>query len=333
MKEFKQAKQEYDNIQIPPELSHRITHSIDCALEKKVSKRKRITVGRWTAIAATILIPLFVIGLNVNQAFAKEMSSVPIIGKLAEVLTFRQYEINTDDFIIQVEIPTIEMISEDFNELEDSINQEIYTLCRQYADESKEHAISYREAFLETGGTLEEWIDHDIQIKIWYEVKQQTDRYLSLAIKRTESWNSASAETKFYHIDLQKGKQVSYEEAMDTTYYEDNYAVDSQTAAVFGEKIKQAVSDKDLNQLAELTAFPVYMGFAEEGIVVESYEDFIALDTQKVFTAELLASIANADTDNLLPSKAGFFLSGSDTPPSITYGIVDGQLKISGINY
>lgn len=112
--------------------------------------------------------------------------------------------------------------------------------------------------------------------------------------------------------------------------YEDNFAVESSAAKAFAEKIKAAVASKDIEALADLTAFPIYVGVAEGG--VETREEFIALGAEKVFTPELIASIEGADISNLSPSMAGFSIS-KDGKPNIIFGVVEGNLVIRGINY
>ena len=57
--------------------------------------------------------------------------------------------------------------------------------------------------------------------------------------------------------------------------YEDNFAVDSIAAAEFADKIKTAVAAKDLEALADLTSYPVYVGIAESS--VSSREELIEL--------------------------------------------------------
>lgn len=114
--------------------------------------------------------------------------------------------------------------------------------------------------------------------------------------------------------------------------WEDNFAVDTAAAAEFGGKIKEAVAEQDIEKLADLTAFPVYVGVIGDGIVVEKREDFIALGADALFTEEMMASIAGADENSLNPSKAGFTLYSGDGAPSITFGVQDGKLGISGIN-
>ncbi len=114
--------------------------------------------------------------------------------------------------------------------------------------------------------------------------------------------------------------------------WEDNFAVDTAAAAEFGGKIKEAVAAQDIEKLADLTAFPVYVGVIGDGTVVETREDFIALGADALFTEEMTASIAGADENSLNPSKAGFTLCSGDGAPSITFGVQDGKLGISGIN-
>lgn len=113
--------------------------------------------------------------------------------------------------------------------------------------------------------------------------------------------------------------------------YEDNFAVDSEAAKEFAEKVKEATAQKDLEALAELTAFPVYVGLPDVG-VVETKEDFLKLDAEAVFTDELLESIEKADIENFQPSMAGFPISDGRIA-SINFGVVDGELAINGINY
>lgn len=109
--------------------------------------------------------------------------------------------------------------------------------------------------------------------------------------------------------------------------------MDTEAAAAFGKRIKDVVAAKDLEGLADLTAFPTYAGFTEGGKMIETREAFIALGADKIFTAELLDSIAAADESSLSPSMAGFALSKEKGAPNVVFGVRDGKLAINGINY
>ena len=114
--------------------------------------------------------------------------------------------------------------------------------------------------------------------------------------------------------------------------YEDNFSVDSQAAADFAVQVQAVVASDDLQGLADLTAYPVYVGIGE-GQAVESEEDFLALDPAEVFTDELKSAVAAADPEALEPSEAGFVLSDENGRPNVIFGVVDGELAVRGINY
>lgn len=113
----------------------------------------------------------------------------------------------------------------------------------------------------------------------------------------------------------------------------DNFDVDLSEAEEFAVQIKDAVAAADLEGLADLTAFPVYIGFPEGGQFVESREDFISLGKEKIFTEELTASVSRADETGLSPSMAGFVLSEETGGANIVFGLRDGELAVVGINY
>lgn len=171
------------------------------------------------AVAAAVCI-LFTAALNTSPVFAKEAAKLPVIGGLAQVLTFRSYEMEKDDIAVSVEIPTIEMIAEDTGISVDEINQEILDCCNQYADEALLRAEEYRTAFLETGGTEEEWAEHNIKITVGYEIKQQSDEYLSFIVRGTENWTSAYSVSRYYNLALSTGKMVTLEDMLGSDYIE-----------------------------------------------------------------------------------------------------------------
>lgn len=414
MKRMEEAKKKYDSIPIPEELSERVMMEVKKAERrhgKNVIKIRRNSFIKKGAAAAAVAVILLAAGVNTSEAFAKGVSDIPVIGTLAKIVTFRSYETKTEDLEISVEIPSIEMISEELKGLEKDVNQDIYEFCQQYAREAKQRAEEYKQAFLETGGTREEWIEHNITIKVQYMIKAQTDQYLSLAVVGTENWSNAYSETRYYNFDLKEGKWITLKDILGDNYveiaeqsiyqqaaereketgmeywmddwdgihedtafyvnpdgnpvivleeyeiapgaagqqefeiaqerqssasenrYEDNFAVPEDAVTEFAGLVKEAVAERDVEKLAELTGYPVYVGLGDEGLIAETREDFIALGAEQLFTDEMVSSIAGSDAENLSPSMAGFTLYDRNGDPSITFGVQNGQLKISGINY
>lgn len=221
MKRMAEAKNRYENIPIPKELSERVMAEVEKSqvrYRKKMAGKRRKTILKRGMAAAAAAVVLFTAGVNTSEVFARELQDVPVLGTVARILTFRSYKSETEDLKISVDIPSIEMISEELSGMEDAVNEEIHMFCQQYADAAIERAEEYRTAFLETGGTEEEWEAHHIAIKVWYEVKSQTDRYLSLAVMGSENWTSAYSETKYYNFDQEAGKWITLEDVLGKDY-------------------------------------------------------------------------------------------------------------------
>lgn len=124
-------KERYDQTIIPAELSLRIQQEIQNSRKQQEEirgggrSRRFKKVIRSVEAAAAIVCILFTIALNMSPVFAKEAGQLPVIGGLVRILTFRSYETQKDDIAVSVEIPTIEMITEDTGITVDGIIQEI----------------------------------------------------------------------------------------------------------------------------------------------------------------------------------------------------------------
>ena len=223
MSQLNDSKKRYDEIPIPEELSARVQEAIEQSEKKRADERRAAALNRKNGLkkgmmAAAAAVVVFTTALNTSTAFAKSVSAIPVIGEIARVLTFRSYEQEEDDIKLSVEIPSVEMIADSTGQAPDSVNRQIYQLCEQYASEAKERAMEYRQAFLDTGGTQEEWAAHKLEIRVWYEIKSQTENYLSLMVSGSESWSSAYGETRYYNIDLKSGSLVTLKDLLGDDY-------------------------------------------------------------------------------------------------------------------
>ena len=136
---LEEEKKKYDETPIPPELSERVLDAVKLSEDKrncegtKARNRKRYwTAGRWAAAAAAAVVVVFTVGVNTSPAFAQMAVQLPVIGSVARLLTFQSYEKDEGDYKISVEIPSVEMISQDTGLPEEALNQEIHDRCRQY---------------------------------------------------------------------------------------------------------------------------------------------------------------------------------------------------------
>ena len=223
MRQLNDSKKRYDEIPIPKELSARVQEAIERSEKKRADERRAAALSRKNGLkkgmmAAAAAVVVFTTALNTSTAFAKSVSAIPVIGEIARVLTFRSYEQEEDDIKLLVEIPSVEMIADSTGQAPDSVNRQIHQLCEQYAGEAKKRAMEYRQAFLDTGGTQEEWAAHKLEIRVWYEIKSQTENYLSLMVSGSESWSSAYGETMYYNIDLKSGNLVTLKDLLGDDY-------------------------------------------------------------------------------------------------------------------
>ena len=248
MSHLNDAKKRYDETPIPAELSGRIQKIMEQHERKgetvdmnKLRKGNR-NFYKWGLGTAAAVLVVFAGALNVNTAFAEEVQQIPVVGAIARILTVSSYTKSDGDERISVEVPGIELISKDTKGLSKQINEEIQQICSKYADESVQRAKEYKQAFLDTGGTEAEWAEHKIEIKVWYEIKSQSQDYLSFVVKGTESWTSAYSEEKYYNIDLKTEKLLTLKDVLG-----DNYI----------EKANQSIKDQ-MDEKAQETGIPFF---------------------------------------------------------------------------
>lgn len=243
MEKLKKSKERYDNMEVPEELNEVVLSSIEKARWKREEKirikksNRSFLISKWTLAAVALLFAFIIIGVNTSTAFAKELQNIPVLGGFFKVFMVSSYGYEDEDMAVTVEIAGIEDIKNSTNGLADEVNREISNKCNNYVEEAKKRAREYKEAFLETGGTEEEWKEHDIQIKVWYEIKSQSKQYLSFVVQGTENWTSAYAETKYYNLDLTNVKYVLLEDILGKDYIE--IANKSIAAQIEGRQRKQ----------------------------------------------------------------------------------------------
>lgn len=102
----------------------------------------------------------------------------------------------------------------------------------------------------------------------------------------------------------------------------------------FAKQIQHIFSQRDIEALAQLCAYPVYVTTEAntEGLDVA---DAAGLKAQKddILTDAMLQAVAGVDPDRLTPSQAGIFVGSESGSPGLFFSLAeDGYLKIMGIN-
>lgn len=171
----------------------------------------------------------------------------------------------------------------------------------------------------------------EIETEAQTETQTQADSIPAETLTPAQTLAESEASSEEQPEKIQAGDMKS--PAEDSKEPADNFDVDSSEAAEFAGKVKAAVSEQNLEALADLAAYPLYIGFSTGGQSVESREDFLSLGKEKIFTEELMTSVSQADETALTPSQAGFILTKESGSANIVFGLRDGKLAVSGINY
>ena len=163
------------------------------------------------------------------------------------------------------------------------------------------------------------------------EVVTQADTTAGMTDGETEDAGAASdSETAAESQSSESASQEAalLEEAEDVSHA--GAELEQSEIKPFAEKVQKAVADKDMEALAGLCVYPVYVSLGEgQGEEIADEAAFLKMDADKIFTESLLKEIADTDVDTLEQFGAGVIMGEEN---SIIFNNVDGQAAITGIN-
>lgn len=162
------------------------------------------------------------------------------------------------------------------------------------------------------------------------EVVTQSDTTDGVTDGETEADTASDSETAAESQSSESASQEAalLEEAEDVSHA--GAELEQSEIKPFAEKVQKAVADKDMEALAGLCVYPVYVSLGEgQGEEIADEAAFLKMDADKIFTESLLKEIADTDVDTLEQFGAGVIMGGEN---SIIFNNVDGQAAITGIN-
>lgn len=208
---WKEARTAYEQTPIPEELEFAVASAVRAGNRRRYRRR----AVRRSLTAALASCACFVLLVNASPTFAQAVSDVPVLGSLARVFTVTEYTVEDREHLIDVRLPALDMGGTD---LEQRINTEIQTRIDQVLQEAEDRARETKAAFVATGGDPDEFMP--IMISVDYEIKCQTDQYLSFILTKTETLASAYTEYYAYNIDLKAGKELTLRDVLGPDYME-----------------------------------------------------------------------------------------------------------------
>lgn len=189
---MQRLKDSYNQIQMTKEQVEYMKKSITDA--KKVAvKNKKMRRARWIAAAAAIA-AILILPPNISKQAAYAMSNLPIVGRLVEAVTFRNYQYEDERHNADVSVP--ELVAEDAEQLKktaEEINQEIKEITDKIVTEFEEN-MKDQEGY------------QDIVVK--YETIAVKEDYFTLKLICYQGAGSGAEWDYYYTIDLKTGERI-----------------------------------------------------------------------------------------------------------------------------
>lgn len=223
MNEFDQARLEYENTPIPPELGERVQAGIR---QGRANRRKRRFLHRAASCAACFA--LMLAALNLSPTLAQAAADVPVLGGLFRVMTFVQYGKSEDGINYEVSIPKVEA----GGDLAETVNAAIQERVDLHMERARQDWEDYKDAFFATGGTEEEWGGREMDVYVGYEIKSQTDTRVSFTVTLAEGWVASMEECYYYNLDFAEGRSLTLQDLLGEDWVQIcNDAINEQIAA------------------------------------------------------------------------------------------------------
>lgn len=199
--ELQSLKREYHKPQMSIAQFEKLRQTMEDAkmTDKTIHRKKKF--AKYATLTAA-LAAAFIILPNTSSTVAYAMEQIPVIGQLVKVVTFRDYEYESERHNANVEVPEI-VLEEEINNNDtqetlekslDEINAEIQSIT----DEIVEHFETYLE-------DEEGYQD----VTVTSEVLTTTDEYFTLKLICYQGAGSGYQWNYYYTIDLSTGERLA----------------------------------------------------------------------------------------------------------------------------
>lgn len=196
-KQLGSLKKEYQKQQMSPLQVEKLRKTMEKA---KTTGFKKHGMGKYAAIAAGLL-AAFLILPNTSGSVAYAMGQIPVLGKLIEVVTFREYNYESQRYMADIKEPKIRVDDVDMGgqgievleQTVEGINEEIHDITNELVSEFKTN-LSDEQGY------------QDILVNS--EVLATTDQFFSLKLLCYQGAGSGYQWNYYYTIDLKTGERL-----------------------------------------------------------------------------------------------------------------------------
>ena len=199
--ELKELKKDHQKIQMSEEQFRKLKRKMEETDMKNNQKPNKARMKKYTAAAAAIIAG-FMILPNTSAAAAHAMGQIPIIGQLAEAVTLRDYQYESDRNSADIKVPEIKVAADSKTDDQTQENLE-HTAAEMNAEIQKitDKLIKEFETNLEEEGSYQDVIINS-------EVLHTTPDYFTLKLNCYQGAGSGYEWNYYYTIDLKTGERL-----------------------------------------------------------------------------------------------------------------------------
>lgn len=232
MKNMFDLKEEYQNKEMSENQINAMRTAIEKAKKDSVKGHDVVIFQRVIATAAALLMA-FIIMPNTSGTVAYAMSQIPVLGRLVEVVTFRDYQYEDERNSANVEVPELAVVEEEIPEetvvtkgvagealIEKDAVKEKKENLQKSIEEINAEIQAITEPFIEEFKTNLENEEGYQDLIVENEVINSTSEYFTLKLICYTASASGAEWNYYYTIDLNTGERILLEDifAEETDY-------------------------------------------------------------------------------------------------------------------
>ena len=193
--------------------SHEMSNEQVNKLKKKMKEatmdNRKKKAGQWAvkmAATAAGLLGVIVILSNSSASIAHAMGQVPVLGKIVEVVTFRNYEYESERNNAVVEVP--EIVVDDIADLTESQDEQVQENLLQTTEEINAEIQQITDEIIAEFESNLQYEEGYQDVMVESEVLTQTEEYFTLKLICYQGAGSGYQWNYYYTIDLSTGEKL-----------------------------------------------------------------------------------------------------------------------------
>lgn len=224
MKKMFDLKEEYSNKEMSKEQINAMKTAIEKAKKDSEKSHNVVVFQRVMATAAAFLMA-FIILPNTSETVAYAMSQIPVLGRLVEVVSFRDYQYEDERNSANVEVPELAVVEEETPEetvvtkgvagealIEKDAVKEKKENLQKSIEEINAEIQAITEPFIEEFKTNLENEEGYQDLIVESEVINSTSEYFTLKLICYTASASGAEWNYYYTIDLNTGERILLED-------------------------------------------------------------------------------------------------------------------------